>query len=151
MRLIIFALALTASFGAAAAIWVPLGKTPDGTEISMDSTSISPRGKYVKAWFMYSYPDERADALGRKHRSYKALTLFDCKERTSATQLAIYYAEPTGSGTVAWTDSVDFDTMKFRDVVPESIGENNLDLICTTQRPSSPSPSASPAPSRPKK
>lgn len=105
----------------------------DNEEIYVDTETIGKVGKYKRAWsiFNYSVP---ARAPGTKFNfiSDRSLFFFDCKKKRFGRATQILYSQPKGEGESLMTFSGKMDDIRFQKVVPDTIGENFFNFVCTT-------------------
>jgi hypothetical protein len=84
---------------------------------------------------MASFPTaQNAPMMREPYRSYKALVLYDCADRRSATIQQHFYSEERGAGSPVHRFSVPEQSARFEEVVPDSIGASNLREICERVR-----------------
>jgi hypothetical protein len=131
MRAMLTTALLLGSNLAMAADWNPIGETSDSTWY-IDRQSLGTSDGKAKAWFIVDLANERTDYAGRKFKSSKELVYFDCSARTSATLYHLTYSDQLGEGNTVWSSSVDKKNVTYLDVVPDSIGETLLDLVCSS-------------------
>lgn len=125
---------------AGAATWTSLGEAttkdaqgyPLATAISVDSETITrtKRG-YIKAWIKEESAAERdiaSPVAGAKaYRSAKTLYVFACSQRKIGT-LGLLTYDAAGNVLESWT--VDESRAELIDVVPESVGEHWMRVVC---------------------
>lgn len=126
------ALMLMAPVSVMASDWTIVGQG-QGTTVAVDVQSIAPRGKFTKAWviFTYDHSQQPTAFATRAFQSMKSLAVYDCTERTMAVLQAIDFTGPAGSGDFAGSFSIDLSRATFTDVVPDSNGEILLRFICS--------------------
>ena len=122
---------LTLSLNTSAADWKQFSKSDEAFH-SVDHDSIAPRGKYMRAWVMVDYfkPKKLTAYPNKEYLSSKALWAFDCVEKTITSIQDIAYAGDTGVGEIVESTSVDWEKARFRDVVPDSMGEAVMQIVC---------------------
>ena len=113
--------------------WQFLGNStaPEG-EILIDKDSIRFTGDTAKAWskWVYAVPQELAGAYPKKtYQSDKILRIYNCAAKTSAVKQIVYYATADGEDAMD-TLQVKDSELDFSDVIPDSIGEAQLDWVC---------------------
>ncbi|MCL1886993.1 MAG: hypothetical protein FWG01_03550 [Betaproteobacteria bacterium] len=104
----------------------------DNQEIYVDVDSIADVGNYRRAWTIFNYSvSARAPGTKFDFISDRSLFFFDCKKKNVGRATQILYAEPNGTGQFFTTFSGRIQDIKFEKVVPETIGENFFDFVCT--------------------
>jgi hypothetical protein len=109
-----------------AANWVEI--YPDAS-IWIDTTSVSQKGAYKKAWFKTSHTIAEDGNQFTKYKQYKEtkeLTYFDCKSHESLTIEIFYYMDTNFLGSY----SSPVLPSLFSEVAPDTIGEFELNLVC---------------------
>ena len=136
VRFFCLLLAFAASAPAVAATWIYLIEDTEGTVYTVDIESIAPRGKHKKAWFKTAMktPQTLSYPPYKNYQSSKMLYHFDCAEKTSALVQSIYYAGKETHEVVS-SQSTDASRAVFTDVAPETIGEVQLNAVCTYRKP----------------
>ena len=87
-------------------------------------------GAYLKAWFLWTYNEQKTFKPGIAYNSSKSLDLFDCKSRTTATRQFLMYLNVAGVGDPVQTTVFNKDELNFQDPPPGSIGETILESVC---------------------
>jgi hypothetical protein len=116
-----------------AALWQPVTSDQELT-VSVDLTSVSKAGKYIKAWTNWQYASQQVSSGPPTfyYASSKFLMYFSCPTRTfSVTQLH-YYSE---SGTVVKSFNYKLSDDGFNEVIPDSHGEAILTYLCKKKPP----------------
>jgi len=111
--------------------WVKVG-SGGGSESYIDKGSIIRSDKQFKVWSLVSHASEQTTQDGTAWRSMKALHLYACAERTTTLQSQVYYSEPMGKGPIV--QSFKYEKFKAEDIVPDSIADGALQLICKKAR-----------------
>lgn len=123
-----------------AAKWELITDSPDGTKLYFDSTSVGPRGSWVKTWFRFEYGGPRETVLtsdGKKeYRSTLELLYFNCKEKTSATAQQIFYSQADMSGSPVQSSVYTIKNESFKDPAPGTLGEAMLAIGCNPRKQS---------------
>lgn len=125
--------------------WVFVAASND-VSLHYNKRTIVRTSQFTKAWLIYNYTN---NSLGRPHRSVKQLVYLKCKERTSAIAMKLTYAEENGEGRAVESRKV--DVPEYSDVVPDTFGEQILDLLCQnagTSKLSNRSPASESSPPR---
>ena len=94
-------------------------------------------GPKVKVWLRWTHT-KAVETSGYPKKSYmseKALAIYHCADRTSATIQVIRYADAETSGEIVETISVPETRAGYRDLAPETIGEKILEYVCVTPAP----------------
>lgn len=134
---IIFGFILPCS-AAFAADWQTISQGADYVRLIDVETVITSKG-YTKAWTMTTYWVEQTTHgyPTAKYRSVKELSYFNCRERTSFSPQVIYYEREAGEGEVRYSLIDSVAASKFSEVVPGSIGENDLRTACALSKSTS--------------
>jgi hypothetical protein len=112
-----------------AANWVEID--PDSW---MDTTSVSQKGAYKKAWFKHirtKVEDGNQFTNYKQFNETKDLTYFDCKSRESLTIQILYYKDTEFLGSY----SSPVLPSLFSEVAPDTMGELELNLVCNKKTP----------------
>lgn len=109
--------------------WVSIGGTST-SDWYMDKESIAPIDGKMKAWFLVDYAEEQSNIFGKKFKSTKQLSYFDCQSQTSATVQSALFADNLGNGNTVDTYAANKKTLEYIDVMPDSIGEMALQAVC---------------------
>ncbi|MCM1511954.1 MAG: hypothetical protein NC112_02395 [Oxalobacter formigenes] len=104
----------------------------DNEEIYVDTNSIGKVGKYktAESIFNYSVP-ARAPGTKFSFISDRSLFFFDCQKKRFGRATQILYSRPKGEGESLMTFSGKIEDIRFQKVVPETIGENFFNFVCT--------------------
>lgn len=130
MKKIVIILLLFCNLNAGASDWASLGKTLDGlTEIYIDKNSIKNIGNYKKAWLLKNYSSHQNIGDGFIFLSDKSLLYFSCGEMRSKFVSLINYELINGQGKSKDASFIGV----FNDVVPDSVGEFELNFVCAYQ------------------
>lgn len=122
---------------AKASAWVPVGGTV-GADIFIDQSSIRFNSARAKAWFMDNYktPTQVPAVFPVKFASSaKELYVFDCDQGTYGVVQTIYTSGSNGDGEVLGSWSTAPVNIQMADVVPDSVGEVMLKLVCQYRSP----------------
>ena len=82
-------------------------------------------GQYIAAWEL---TDERNNQKVKQSES-KVLYYYDCRQRSTALKSAIDY---DGSGKILESFDWKEGELKWRPVVPDSVGETKLGYVCSS-------------------
>lgn len=128
MRLFLPLISILFSSNLQAANWAYVLST-ESTPVYIDTSSISIKGKYRKAWFYweYSQPQKQNSYSQDEYDVSKRLFFFHCAERTMATAQSIQSLK----GKPVNAHATQFPEMEFSEVAPESIGEVMLNKVCS--------------------
>lgn len=122
---------LTISFVAHSAEWEIVSYSGldsyDEKTISIDKKSIAKEGIYKKAWVLEKYSNEIEFDKTIKYNSGKTLFYFDCNKKNAYITNVIYYLDGKG---VFFTNRK-LEKNDFRDIAPETTGEDMLNFVCT--------------------
>lgn len=123
---------LLMTHSAHAANWV-IASWADSVVVLVDTTSIVKNGHHRKAWLRWDHTqeEETSDYPKQKYRSAKSLTYYDCTQRTSMNVQRTIYAGEQGTGSSLGSYSTKFNSSDMSEVVPDSIGEANLNFVCS--------------------
>lgn len=115
----------------AAAEWMPLTQG-DKAVLYYNVRTLARDEKHVKMWFLWDYKADQQTLQypPKTYRSTKALNYFKCSERTSAVAQQAFYLGEKGGGEYVTATSMKRDSLQFEDVVPGTMGEAMLDLVC---------------------
>jgi hypothetical protein len=128
MRKIILMMLLVVVSSSAEAGWVEVGGTDDGVTIYADPATIRKAGNRVKMWIMSDFQTEQAVPSGGKpYMSQKGQNEYDCKEEQTRLIAFLWYSGNMGGGDMVYSD---FDPLKWRPVVPGSVGEAQWKYAC---------------------
>lgn len=136
MRLLLRGALLCATAAVSASEWVAID-AKKGTEgkTEIDLQSISFAKSYRKAWFKQTaeidtvVPPEAATKTYAMYKSVVSLLYFNCAERTGATLQRLYYDKDQVF--VGQTVS-HLDPAAFTEVAPDTIGELEMQIVCST-------------------
>ncbi len=104
----------------------------DNEEISVDVDSIGTVGKYKRAWSLFNYSvSARAPGTKFDFISDRSLFFFDCKRKRLGRANQVLYSGPNATGESYTTFSGKISDIKFQKVVPETIGENFFNFVCS--------------------
>lgn len=123
---------LSLSFDACASNWFVIS-TDGKITTSIDLSSITPDGKYRKAWFMFNDVNERPPnqwSNFKKFHSNKYLEYFSCSERKSLTVQSAFYEGESGTGEYLGSFKTSPNTLLFNEVIPDTVGETSLRVVC---------------------
>jgi hypothetical protein len=123
---------LTVAAPAAAANWVQVDRTSTAI-VLIDTDSIVRRGAYMQAWFLWDYFEDQQTERSypaKVYRSSKELRVFDCAARSTDSLQSVRFSGDTGQGDVVESLAWPVSQKDFRDVVPDSIGEEMLNRVC---------------------
>jgi hypothetical protein len=133
MRKFIVLMLLAMVSRGAAAEWVKVGGTNDGTVAYVayvDSATMRRAGYRVKMWRLYDY--ETAQVLdGKRYLSSKAQQEFDCIEEKSRVHYFIQYSGNMGSGNVVYSSSG--TPGNWTPIILGSVGEAKWAFACGKQ------------------
>lgn len=132
MKRIIFLLSLLFS-QAQASEWKNISST-EAVEVQIDEQSIAlSKNSLRKAWAEYIYTNgQTRGVLGKKYFRMLELSLFNCSERTVGISQQVFY-ENRGGGAVVDSAVTPLSAVNMNDVVPGTIGESQLDFVCTVR------------------
>ena len=116
--------------------WVEVAGNDD-TKVYVDTQSMGRKGAKARIWLKWqnTKPSETAGYPKKSYLSEKALAIYDCPARSSATIQVIRYSDVDTSGEVVESLSVPVERAQFRDVAPETIGEVILNYVCIATLP----------------
>lgn len=99
----------------------------------MDFASIGSVSGYRKAWVRVDYLEAQQTSgyPAKKFASAKFLYYFDCSGKLLATTQLVLYEKHFAEGEVVSSSSSKFDPKRLDDVVPDSVGENLLNVACS--------------------
>lgn len=125
-------LACAGSYAAPSDRWALISDTHEHSQY-IDSRSVVRTPPTVQAWLLTNYTYAQGEG-GLKHHSTKFLQHYHCKNRTIGTSQAVYYAGPdaTGNAVTSWSHPV--SKVEMAAVVPDSLGELQLDLLCSGKK-----------------
>lgn len=83
-----------------------------------------------KAWMLNTFDQLQTVPGYPQYRSMKSLIHFDCKEKTRAEGLTVLYDGVEGTGAPVNTEYFPVSNNSFRDVIPDSIAELQLEIVC---------------------
>lgn len=129
MRSAIGVLLLAYSSIVNASDWATFGETSLSIWY-LDKESIASVDGKMKAWFLVDFKDEQTAYNGKKYKSTKQLSYFDCPSKTSALVQEAFFTDQFGEGTIADSYSLNKKNLEFTDVIPDSIGESMLKFVC---------------------
>ena len=121
---------------ASASDWFLIAKGNDEI-IFVDKSSISSKGKYLKAWLIWDYIGTKKMEYHpyKEYRSIKSLWYLDCNSNSVAISQSASYSGNFGAGESVDSHSNDISKLQFNDVVPDSIGETILKYVCKQGAP----------------
>lgn len=136
MKKVFTAAALLACLNAGASDWKAVSGNSE-VQVLVDAQSVAISGSLRKAWFTYTYETaQKTNSYPEKtYFSYKLLSYYNCREKTTASSYIVYYSEQFAAGMTVETTSVAKEKMSFVDVVPDSIGEANMNYVCSYPLP----------------
>lgn len=104
----------------------------DNEEIYVDTDTIGTVGKYKRAWSLFNYSvSARAPGTKFDFISDRSLFFFDCKKKRFGRAAQILYSQPKGEGESLMTFSGKMKDIRFQKVIPDTIGENFFNFVCT--------------------
>ena len=111
--------------------WAEVGSGND-TTVYVDTQSVRRNGSKVRIWlkWLYTSAPETSGYPKKKYLAEKALDIYNCTERSSATLQIIRYANADASGEVVESLSIPESKIEYRDLAPETIGERILNYVC---------------------
>jgi hypothetical protein len=116
------------SSSAMAADWQYVDKGSDGSVLYVDNASIVRSRNRGQAWVEFDYSKVKSV----RHRSSKELWKFNCVARTSFTASWVDYAV---NGSVIRSRSPIETEYDYKPVVPDSLGETVMELVCNDPAP----------------
>lgn len=122
---------------AIASDWVAVSTDDNKNVVSVDTSSIAPKGKYTKAWLLWNYDTQQIleeVSPSKKYYSSKGLTYFDCTEGTSALIQITYYEYQAGVGVPVQSLAFDSTKVRYQDFVPDTMGEAIHKFVCKNSR-----------------
>lgn len=116
---------------ASASDWFLIAKGNDFI-VFVDKSSISSKGKYLKAWLIWDYIGTKKMEYypHKEYRSTKSLYYLDCSSNSVAISQSASYSGNFGAGESVDSYSNDISKLQFNDVVPDTIGETILKYVC---------------------
>lgn len=121
---------LFATAPAFAADWTLLLNNDDVTSF-FDKQGITSANGVRKAWILSSYSKPQQLAPYGTYQSAKFQYLYNCKDRSSAVLQVILYPDKDMRTNPIYSNSTKRDHVEFHDVAPDTIGEVQLDAICS--------------------
>ena len=115
----------------AAADWVDLGTTSEGTTLYLDPTTERWTGHFVEIWAMY---DKATPELseGSSILSIKDLYQIDCSNRTYRIAFQVLFTGRKGAGSVAKTTKA--STVNWEPISPKSM-INTISYVLCKRKP----------------
>lgn len=95
----------------------------------VDKSTIQTNGNIAKMWSMKDFALIRKDAVG-KYRSVKVLSVYDCKEETSATVAVIFFEGARGSGNIVFRHTFHKGEWDWEPISPDSTGKAYWKIAC---------------------
>lgn len=133
MKTIFFAALLTCASSAMASDWQYVGGRPSESINHVDFDSIATLGNYKKAWIRTDYFQAQETTATYPKKIYyaaKVLYYFDCKGKMLGGIQQVLYEKFLAKGDVVWSQSLKFDPKYLDDVVPDSVGETFINVVC---------------------
>lgn len=116
---------------ACAANWAAVGYATGGNPIlSVDRSSIVRVGSSVKYWTKQEYAQSQLlenTYPAKYYSSAKALVYTNCASKTTATKQGTFYDT---NGEPVYSYNYQFTQLSFSEVIPDSIGESELNFVC---------------------
>jgi hypothetical protein len=110
--------------------WQFISEASNGAKFFMDLSTKRQQGKYTLVWTRWNLPKAQL-VNGKSFNSARALTVFDCFGFRNGSKTEIYYGEISGVTGAVEMYSWEMHEVKFRDVVPETIGELMFKAACS--------------------
>lgn len=128
---------------AIASDWVYVAHMSENSTVLIDRQSIRPAGDKLKAWILYNYSELQKNPFlsyddTKKYKSTKQLYYFNCRERTSVPVQFAFYDDELGNGKGVYSLSLDPLKVTYSDVIPDTIGESLINLVCKYAPPDAP-------------
>ena len=76
------------------------------SDIYADRETIRKKGNFVEMWRMKSFVEVQVNSDGKKFRSVKFLSRFDCKDETVGSFSFVQYSEEYGRGDVVSSGTI---------------------------------------------
>ena len=95
----------------------------------LDRETIRKNGDIVKMWDMVDYSSYQ-DFQGKKYKSAKGYTVYDCKSEARATSALVFYSDVIGRGDVIMSNSRLEKDWQWKPIVPETIGQFVWKIAC---------------------
>lgn len=130
--------ALTA-LPAQAADWRYILTDPDNITIHVDYDSLKRHsftsgGRYYTAWTKWTDPSAQKTYDGKLYRETKDFNYFDCSNQKWDFD-AVYYYTSTGQPVDSATQTVSTtSSANWRRIVPDTVGADTLDSVCSLAR-----------------
>ena len=121
-----------ASVSAQQSRWAEIGRSDEITAY-VDTQSLRRTGPKVKVWLKWvnASPVDTDTVFPKKtYLSAKTLNVYHCIDRTSMGLQAIRYANADVTGEVVESVSIAEAKAEYRELAPETIGENILIYVC---------------------
>jgi hypothetical protein len=130
-KILLLALSLSAA-NAFASDWQYVGGPTDASNY-MDFASFGTVNGYRKVWIRtdFSTPRETSGYPKKQYLSAKYLYYFDCNGKLLSAFQEVLYEKLFAQGDVVSTTTYKFDPKQLTDIVPDSVGENLLNVACS--------------------
>ncbi|MGE5241751.1 MAG: surface-adhesin E family protein [Bacteroidota bacterium] len=103
----------------------------DKSKTFVQVTSVSPRGKLMKAWFRSEFKSPQIRESGSKeYRSMAELAYFNCVERTSAISRLNFFSGYFNSGEVVGQVYFPIEELQFSAVASDVDERAKLNFVC---------------------
>lgn len=112
---------------AAAANWVYVTKSANGSVYYYDADTVQRSGDLITAWEKSDHSNDKT----KKERESKDRYRYDCSNRTSTLLNSINYYPDGASKSFTWENY----EQKNEPVIPETIGEAILEAVCAATAP----------------
>ena len=109
--------------------WTKVGVT-DNSDVYIDFNTIKKVEKNMRVWVLYDFRQESQNGMF-KFSSYTDYSEFDCSQDRYRTLQQTMYSGRMGNGS---TKNVDFNTEKWTYIVPTTMNESILKLVCKSKK-----------------
>jgi hypothetical protein len=124
----LLALLLVTVSHSAMAEWEEVGSS-DTMTAYVDADTLSKKGNKVKMWWMVDISAEN-EANDGTQISMKFISEFDCQKNQLRQLYTSSHSEGMGEGA---TVSVNYDTMKWKPIAPDSLEQSVFDAACSSE------------------
>jgi hypothetical protein len=104
----------------------------------MDLSTKRQQSGYTLVWTIVDYSKEQ-QWNGLSFNSLKELSVYQCSEFRQGAKSQVLYTGELGTGNVVYSKSLEMYEVKWKDVVPETVGEiNSIEFVARRNRPNKP-------------
>lgn len=111
--------------------WIAVRESSDGSMTSLDIASIGGYQGLLKAWTKRTFPlPQKTIGKSNSYSTMKVLSYFDCSRKSFGIAQQVLYSDPADTQT-SKSSLRPLGKIKFQNIVPNSVGEAVLTMVCS--------------------